>query len=198
MICKPWEDTDKLQDKEHSWIIQYLLDRDIPVSYLKKPKNEEQEKQIEYLCKYLSGSRNFILLTCKNSAYIKELYYILAGVWLMTAGSGFEIISPLDIVPNSPEFGDKLARLKEVDLLIVPYVDPADYNLRKTKTAMGNIMSSRKARKKATITDVFVRGEFTEHKLSEAVEGLGAVFGEHCIPMFLEKDSNSKIVKIRR
>ena len=196
MIKKPWEDNEALQTQEYMWIPQYLMDRGIPFSYLKKP-SEEKEKQVEHICERLLGSRNFILLTSNKPVYVRELYYILAGVWLMTTSKGFEVINPLDLDFNSFDFSEKVRRLKSVDLLMIPYVDPSDYSLRKIKTAMSDIIGSRKISKKPTLTDLYIKQEATSEKIKDNMPNLASVFGEHSIPMFLERDSNSKIIKIK-
>jgi len=196
MIKLPWENRELLESEDHNWIVQYLLNRDVPLSYLEKP-SEKQEKQVESLCQYLLGTRHFVLLVCNNSAYVKELYYRVAATWLLTTESGFEISGPLDLDPYGQEFWTHVKRLKETSLLMVPYTDPSDYTLRKTKTAMGSIMSARKAARRPTITDLFIKGEATNQKLKESINNLSAVFGEQCLPMFLEQNSNAKIVKIR-
>ena len=197
MIKLPWKNRELLESEDYNWIVQYLLNLEIPLSYL-DPPNEKQEKQVEAICQYLLGTRHFVLLVCNNSAYVKELYYRVAATWLLTTETGFEISGPLDLDPYSQDFWARVKRLKETSLLMVPYTDPSDYTLRKTKTAMGSIMSNRKAARLPTITDLYIKGDASQEKLGGSIENLSAVFGEHCIPMFLEQNSNAKIVKIRR
>jgi len=80
MIKLPWENRELLESEDYNWIVQYLLNRDVPLSYLEKP-SEKQEKQVESICQYLLGTRHFVLLVCNNSAYVKELYYRVAATW---------------------------------------------------------------------------------------------------------------------
>ncbi|MFW6145517.1 MAG: hypothetical protein ACOC4Y_01830 [bacterium] len=188
MIKLPWKNRELLESEDYNWIVQYLLNKDVPLSYLEKP-SEKKEKHVKTICQYLLGTRHFMLLLCNNPTYVKELYYYIAATWLLTTETGFEIAGPLDLDPYNQEFWTHVKRLKDTRLLMIPYTDPNDYTLRKTKTALGNIMSTRKAARRPTITDLFIEGS--------AEEQLSAVFGSQSPSMFKEQDSNIKMVKIR-
>jgi hypothetical protein len=87
--------------------------------------------------------------------------------------------------------------MRSTGLLILPYSDPTDYNLRKTKNALGGVLSDRKAKRKPTITDVFSRQEPRDTDLPNLINSLSSVYGEQCVPMYLDEKSNSKILRVR-
>jgi hypothetical protein len=163
---------------------------------LKKPE-KKQEKQVRTLCEYLLGSRNFILLVTKDTSHTLALYFWIAGVWSITTQKGFVIKKPIDLDPFKEDYQEQIQRMRTTGLLILPYSDPTDYNLRKTKNALGGVLSDRKAKRKPTITDVFSRQEPRDTDLPNLINSLSSVYGEQCVPMYLDEKSNSKILRVR-
>jgi hypothetical protein len=143
------------------------------------------------------GSRNFILLITKDTSHTLALYFWIAGVWSITTQKGFVIKKPIDLDPFKEDYQEQIQRMRTTGLLILPYSDPTDYNLRKTKNALGGVLSDRKAKRKPTITDVFSRQEPRDTDLPNLINSLSSVYGEQCVPMYLDEKSNSKILRVR-
>lgn len=192
----PWDEINgepRIEKEENSWVIKYLSDKDVPLSYTNKP---EKEEQIVKIARYLFGSRNFILLVSNDSAYIKSIYYWLAAIWVMETETGFEICDPAKINSFDNDYKEVLSRLEHASLLMIPYTDPSDYSLRRIKNALGGILAKRKAANRPTITDVFSKKEINNKEIANLVGSLSPVFGEQCVPMFLTENTNSKIIKV--
>lgn len=195
----PWEYQEALaEDEYYTWIVQYLNKKGLPLSCLNNP-GKQKERQLKFICKSLLGSRNFILLVSQNPSYVIELYHQVAAIWTLTTELGFEIVDLISLNPFDYEFATAVYKYKEIGLLIIPYVDPTDYNLRRIKTTMGNIISYRKANNKPTITDTFGNSTTTNKaQLCETIKNLGNVFGDQAFPMFMDEKSNAKIIFIKR
>ena len=194
IIKNPWE---VMAQEENQWMLNMLLEKDIPYLYTKKPDDNTWMK-VNSLMTYLSGTRNFILIISDNSAYVKSLYYYLGVVWLASTNQGFEIA---DIGGLDKTDYDYLAKLEHTSLLMAPYTDPSGFELRRVKNIIGNIMLKRKVRHKPTIMDLFARespSKINNQKLIDAINVLASLYGEQSVSMFMDKDSNSKIIKIRR
>lgn len=200
MIKFPWEEEDGktfIEREDNNWILNYLVDKEIPFHYVKKPPQDIEDK-VKSLFTYLNGSRNFILIVSNNSAYIKTIYYYMATTWFASTNSGFEIA---DLGVLDKEDFQTLYRLENTSLLIVPYTDPGGYELRRIRNIIGNILLKRKIKHKPTLLDVFTRsdpGKLTQKDLSNLIGTLSSVYGEQCVSMFMDKESNSKLIKIRK
>lgn len=196
----PWTDADGkrfINLEENQWMINFVLDKQIPFKYTEKPNPETQVK-VENIVNYLRGSRNFILIISDNSAYIKSLYYYVALTWLTTTNQGFEI-AELNTLDKSDY--DYLSRLEKTSLLLVPYTDPGGYELRRIRNIIGNILIKRKVRYQPTLIDMFIKDDPTKLSWKNIIPSIGAlssIYGDQCVSMFLDKDSNSKIIKIKR
>jgi hypothetical protein len=199
MIKCPWDlDQDGqmlVEHPDHRWVIEYSINKNIPVEYF-KPPIEQKEQQLRAIMEYLLGPRNFILLVSKNSGYVWELYYYLALTWAMTTNKGFYILDIKELDLNSNEYKELLQKIETINLLIIPYTDPQGYDLRRKRNILGNILAKRKARKMPFITDIFVKKLPSYSEIPSSVTPLANVFGENSIPLFLDQNSNSKIIKI--
>lgn len=199
MIRCPWEEineTPLVELPDYEWITQLFIQKEIPLQYLQKP-SEVEEKQVKAVCEYLLGSRNFMLLVSQDTSHTMSIYFWLCGVWAATTQKSFEIVVPTNLDPFDNEYQAQLKKMKSCELLILPYTDPTDYSLRRTKNALGGVLSERKARHKPTIMDVFSRKNPDSNDLKELVDSLIPVFGEQCGPILLDEGGTSKIIKIR-
>lgn len=194
MIKCPWDVIDDkrvVEHDDHKWVPKYLLDKGVPLEYLKAPSKPETDQQVRAIVEYLCGSRNFILLMSQDSSYIKSLYFYIAATWVTTKETGFEIV---DITAINNFDRENLIVLEQTGLLILPYVDPTDYNLRRTKNIVGNTLSKRKSLFKPTLLDTFVKAKDSS---LDAVETIAPIYGDQSVPMFLKKSTNSKIIKVK-
>ena len=194
MIKFPWSRNEEGEKIIQDWMVEYLMNHNIPKQYLKQP-SEHTENQVQRLLEYLMGPRNFILLLSQNSAYVWELYYYLVSAWVTSTNKGFYI---LDIKEFDTTYANEIVpKIEAASLLVIPSCDPQAFDLRKKRGILGNILSHRKARHKPFITDFFFKKLPQDSKIPQEIQPISNIFGESSVPLFLSPNSNSKIVKIK-
>ena len=192
----PWdldsEGKPLIESPENQWAIEYCESRGVPISYFQKP---EKDDRVRSLASWLIGPRNFILILSNRSDLIWELYYYLAPTWAVTTKNGFYILDIKEF--DTQDYKEVLPKVESANLLIIPYTDHTSYDLRRKKNILGNVLAKRKARKMPFVTDLFVKPMPSSQKdIITSIQPLANIFGESSTPMFLDKDSNAKIVRL--
>ena len=191
----PWDKDENGEKVIPSWAADYLLDKDVPASYLKKP-SEKTEAQIRSLAETVLGQRNFILLVSQNPSYIWSLYFYLAATWVTTTHRGFYILDIKEFDLEDPK--EIVAKLESTSLLIIPYTDPQGWDLRRKRNILGNILAKRKAKNKPVLTDFFLNKMPKKNsELPQVTQPLANIFGEQSLTLFYARESNAKIIKIK-
>lgn len=190
MIKCPWdldqEGNKLIYTKDYNWIIEYAQKKDIPASYFRQP---QQEDKVRTFVEYLLSPRNFVLIFSRNISYVLELYNYIALSWACTTNKGFAF---LDI--ESFDYND-VERLKSVDLLIIPHIDPDSYEIRKYRSTLGKIIGRRKSSHLALLTDCYTsRLPANNQQIIDSIQPIGQIFGQGSISLFLDKDSSARIV----
>jgi hypothetical protein len=196
----PWdlnsEDKRLIETKEYSWLIDYARKKNIPATYFKKP-DEKVEHRVRKLIETLLGPRNFILLITKSSFKTLELYYYLAVSWSTTTKKGFYVLDVNELEAFSSNNKEIMPRIEESPFLIIPYTDPTSYDLRKKQHILKGLLSKRKAGRLPTITDMYTRTLPAPKDIPTTIQPLAHIFGEDSIPMFLDRNSNAKIIQLK-
>lgn len=195
VIC-PWDVDSDGQRLVQDWMVDYVVSKDVPLDYLKKPSKEKTEEQVRTITKNLLGPRNFILLLSENTAYTWSLYYYLASAWITTTNKGFYILDVKEMDVNY--LNEIYPKAEAASLLIIPYTDPNGWDLRKKRNILSNLLAKRKAKKQPFITDYFLKKQpATKTDIVKNIQPISNIFGEQAMSFFLSEESNSKIIKIK-
>lgn len=154
-VVFPW--TINREAEKWQWAIGFFNLKGIPSSVWSVPKNPKVMSQIEKLTLWSLGSRNFILCMCQSPSYMRSLYPFVFSTFVCTTGERAEIADIQDIVEavDNPD-GDKMDAIEYADLLIVPYCDPDNRELKFRRGAIANFLQRRKQYGRSTITDLFI------------------------------------------
>lgn len=196
LITCPWDKDEEDSRLIQDWMIDYVTSKDVPLDYLKKPSDKKVTEQLHTLVRNLLGPRNFVLLLSRNPAHTWALYFYLATIWVTTTSKGFYILDVKELDVNYAN--EIIPKIEATSLLIIPYVDPQGWDLRRKRNILGNILAKRKARKQPFITDFYLKNIASdERELLKSIQPITNVFGEQAGSFFLQKQSNSKIIKIK-
>lgn len=213
-VVLPW--TVNPRSSDWSWAYSYLTDKGFPKkiwthpggSILDKdgrpvnPKNkrfsEGVEAQISYLCRFLQGSRNWVVCSSQDALYMRFLYYYLAGAWVCSTKRGVEIFDFIrlgDAVLNKDNENEK-SLLEHTDLLIIPYGDSSSPGIRFAKGSILNLLIRRKEAGRPTIVDVLIRKN-TDKEIGDAIMRLDDAFGSGASTTLFNTDTAKRVsVKI--
>jgi hypothetical protein len=191
----PWSIIDDKPLIEHNqWMKASLLDKGVPIKFIKEP-DSEIVKRLETIFKFLAGSRNFILLVSNRTAYVNSLFYYLASTWLVNTSKNFEIIDLTKLKEDDTLFN----KMEHASLLMIPYNDSENYQLRNVRNVLGSILIKRQVRNMPTIIELYVRqppSNLSQKELLGLLKNLASLYGEQAASTFMDKDSNVKILKM--
>jgi hypothetical protein len=191
----PWSIIDDKPLIEHNqWMKASLLDKGVPIKFIKEP-DAETVKRLETIFKFLAGSRNFILLVSNRTAYVNSLFYYLASTWLVNTSKNFEIIDLTKLKEDDTLFN----KMEHASLLMLPYNDSENYQLRNVRNVLGSILIKRQVRNMPTIIELYVRqppSNLSQKELLGLLKNLASLYGEQAASTFMDKDSNVKILKM--
>lgn len=191
----PWTIVeDKPLIEENTWMKASLLDKGIPIKFIREP-DAETVKRIDTIFKFLAGSRNFILLVSNRTAYVNSLFYFLASTWLVNTSKQFEIIDLTKLQEDDTLF----SKMEHASLLIIPYNDSDNYKLRNVRNTLGSILIKRQVRNMPTLIELYVKQppkNLSQKELLGLLKNLSTLYGDQAASTFMDKDSNIKILKL--
>lgn len=154
-VIFPW--AIERQAEKWQWAIGFFNVKGISATVWSVPKNSKVVNQIEKLTLWTLGSRNFILCMSESPSYMRSLYPYVFSTFVCTTGERAEIADIADILEavDNPD-GEKMDAIEYADLLIVPYCDPDNRELKFRRGAVANLFQRRKQRGRSTITDLFI------------------------------------------
>ena len=193
MIEFPWKLVeDKTLIESNSWMMAALMDKGIPLKYVKEP-DKDTIKRLHTIFQCLNSNRNFILIVSNKTAYINSLFYYVAATWLTTTNRNFEIIDLNNVVEDDTI----LFKMEHANLLIIPYNDSENYKLRNIRNALGSILLKRQIKSVPTIIELYVKQPpkgMPNKDLVGLLKNLANLYGEQCASTFIEKESNVKLL----
>lgn len=185
-----WQD-----EEENQWILPVILDKNIPMSYTKDPGKEIRAK-LEAIFKYINGTRNFILIISNRTAFVNSFFYYIGITWMANYNKTFEIVD----LGHIKEDYTLLQKMEHAPLLMVPYVNTDTYSLRDVRDRIGSILIKRQVRNIPTIIELYSRKaatNLTQQEILGLLQSLSSIYGDNCAGSFLDKTSNTKILKMR-
>ncbi len=192
-IKYPWDVTaDKWE-----WCVLAVTRRGFPESVWTKPSNPSILKHINFLVSQLYCKRNFVACFCKYPYYLKDLYFYVAATWICTHELTAEIVSVEDIRESNSRFeADRRDTFEKTDLLILPYTDPENLNLKYTREPLGRIFQKRRIMKKATLIDIAMIKSDQRTKAGEKamVNRISLLYGNQVSTAFGSETSKFVIV----
>ena len=176
------------------WMLASLMDKGVPLKYTKKPA-KEIVIQLEMIFKFLFGSRNFILIVSNRTAYVSALFYYISSTWLVNTSRNFEIIDLTKI----KEDDTLLYRMEYANLLMIPYNNSDNYQLRNVRNSLGAILIKRQVKNIPTIIELYVKqppGKMQQKELLGLIKNLSSLYGDAAASTFMDKESNIKILTV--
>jgi len=171
--------------------------RNFPENVWTKPTNSSVLKHLDFLVAQLRYKRNFVACFCEYPHYMKDLYFYIAATWMCAYKLTAEIISVEDIRESTGKFEvNRLDTFERTDLLILPYTDPENFNLKYTKEPLGRIFQKRRIMKKATLIDMAMTKNDQRTKAGERVmmNRISLLYGNQVSTAFGSKTSKFVIV----
>lgn len=192
-ITYPWD----VPKSSWEWPVLVITRRGFPEEVWKRPKNETVLSHVRFLVNQLSGKRNFVACFCEFPFYMRDLYFYVASTWICTQKLPADIITVEDV--REARFASDMNRLdtfEKTDLLILPYTNPENFNLRYAKEPLGRIFQSRRIAKKATLVDVALgpADRKTSSGILEAAARLSDLYGESAGSAFGSETSKYVLV----
>jgi hypothetical protein len=127
---------------------------------------------------------------------MKDLYFYIAATWICTFNLTAEIISVEEILESNRKFQrDRQDTFEKTDLLILPYTDEDNINLKYTKEPLGRIFESRRIAKRATLIDIAIhkRDQKTEAGRKAISSRISSLYGEQVSRSFGSETSNPEV-----
>jgi len=144
---------EELNEKEHKWKLDYLVNK-VDTKYLKLHPSAMQKRQIEYLILYL---KNLLVLVYNNNYdYLFDVLNYLAVTWTFSTNKGFQFVdlNTLLSLQNDSELYEKLVN---TSLLIIPYIDYTQYQLKIFGGLLNSIISTRYSKRKPVLIGWFFK-----------------------------------------
>lgn len=193
-IKYPWD----VPDATWEWSVLAITRRSFPIEVWTKPKSSFTIKHIDFLVNQLQRKRNFVACFCKHPTYMKDLYFYVAATWICTQSLAAEIISVEEIRESARYFDmDRRDTFEKTDLLILPYTDLDNINLKYTREPLGRIFQLRRVAKKATLIDIQTnKGDgIPGGGLKAMHDRMSQLYGKQVSASFASENSKYVIVK---
>ena len=194
-LIYPWSvvDNEPYID-QNEWIKTALFNKGIPTKFIRRP-DDETEKRIEAVYKFLNGSRNFILLVSNKTAYVNSLFYYLAATWMVNTSKSFDMVDLARIKEDETLF----PKMEHTSLLMIPFNDSENYQLRNVRNVLGSILIKRQVKNMPTLIELYVKkppSSVSQNELFGLLKNLASLYGDQAASTFLDKESNVKLLKL--
>ena len=200
MIIKfPWSIDNGIVEykkQENTWILTALSERDIPYHFLKMP-DKKTEDRISKILEFLLGQRKMVCVLSNDSSSNNILMYYITVTWPFTFGRMADMVHTYSIENDGFEI---VSRWEQSSLLIFPYSSPDDYNIRKYKNVLGNLIMRRNVKRVPTLIDVFTKDDptkLTKDEMTRTLNRIASIYGDHCLSLFSNTNSNMKKILIK-
>ena len=194
-VIYPWTIVDgESFIQQNEWIKTELFNKGVPLKFIRKP-DDETEKRIETVYKFLTGSRNFILLVSNRTAYVNSLFYYLAATWMTNTLKSFDMVDLARIKEDETLF----PKMEYANLLMIPFNDSDNYQLRNVRNTLGSILIKRQVRNMPTLIELYDKqppGNLSQNELLGKLQNLASLYGNQAASTFIDQTNNVKILKL--